>query len=140
MRVAAPCREEEEFSDLYTEESMSFDCRLRDLLFDGAKFQYEYDFGSTTRCTLRVTAVRTAPLKAGEVWLLARNDPPRLVCDHCGALATAICTECMWDEEGLLCAEHLATHACGKDMCLPVVNSPRTGVCAYSGGAEDPDD
>lgn len=29
------------------------------------------------------------------------------------------------------------THECGEDMLLPVVNSPRVGMCDYTGGYYD---
>lgn len=29
------------------------------------------------------------------------------------------------------------THDCGEEMLLPVINSPRVGTCAYSGGICD---
>ena len=37
------------------------------------------------------------------------------------------------NEEGWLCQSCADEHECGEDMLLPVVNSPRTGVCGYAG-------
>ncbi|MBI5416950.1 hypothetical protein HZA55_03240, partial [Candidatus Poribacteria bacterium] len=51
--------------------------------------------------------------------------------------ATKVCSECIYDDKGWVCDDHADTHECGEDMLLPVVNSPRIGVCAYSGGYYD---
>ena len=57
------------------------------------------------------------------------------ICEECGTekLAIQICTECMWSGHGWLCQDCAATHKCGSEMLLPAVNSPRAGVCGYSG-------
>ena len=35
--------------------------------------------------------------------------------------------------EGLFCDECAGGHECGEETILPVVNSPRVGVCGYTG-------
>ncbi len=45
--------------------------------------------------------------------------------------ASNICVEC--DEGGFCCVRHAKDHDCGEEMLLPVVNSPRMGVCGYTG-------
>ena len=97
----------------------------------GTKFLYEYDFGSTTTLSLKVVGLGDRATLKNDVELLARNDPPQINCDQCGTQpATLICTGC----EGIwLCAPCSHAHDCGEEYVLPVVNSPRTGVCAYSG-------
>jgi hypothetical protein len=104
-------------------EDESMDVRLGEALGPGRTFLHEYDFGSTTELKLRVLGEREEPLPARTpaVTLLARNQPPEAVCDVCG----------------LLCAAHAGNHACGEEMLLPLVNSPRAGVCGYT-GPEDP--
>ena len=120
-------------------EDESMDVRLGEALGPGRTFLHEYDFGSTTELKLRVLGEREEPLPARTpaVTLLARNQPPEAVCDMCGEPATQICTECIYEEGGLLCAAHAGNHACGEEMLLPLVNSPRAGVCGYT-GPEDP--
>jgi hypothetical protein len=114
------------------ERSMSV--RLNRVLDVGLKFSYEYDYGSTTELTLKVVALRDQGTPQGGVQLLARNEAPQLPCQRCGArLATQICTECECRGEGWLCEPCAAGHECGTEMCLPVVNSPRAGVCGYTG-------
>ena len=93
---------------------------------------YEYDFGSTTEVTLSYSCSAQGHLGRG-VQLLARNDPPVWPCDECGQPATVVCVECFWDGKGFCCDKHAEDHACGEDMFLPVVNSPRMGICGYSG-------
>jgi len=108
--------------------------RLGDVLRVGMQFGYEYDFGSTTALTLKVVGEREgfADRKA-PVRLLARNEPPALVCIACGAAATQVCCECQWDTGGWLCESCAQKHECDNEMFLPVVNSPRVGVCGYTG-------
>ena len=72
-------------------------------------------------------------IKTGEVGILARNDPPQIKCSKCDHLATRICTECIYEDAGWLCDDCAEDHKCGEEMLLPVVNSPRTGVCGYVG-------
>jgi hypothetical protein len=108
--------------------------RLSRLLDVGLKFSYEYDYGSTTELTLKVVARRDHAAARGEVQLLARNAAPQVSCQRCAAQpATEICTECAWSDEGWLCQACALAHECGTEMCLPVVNSPRVGVCGYTG-------
>lgn len=106
---------------------------LGNVLRSGMKFHYEYDFGSTTELALRVVSEREGEMKGRSVELLARNEPPAITCSSCGKRATSVCAECIWSDGGWLCDECAAKHECGEEMLLPVVNSPRVGVCAYTG-------
>ena len=116
------------------DQEMSLRAQLREVLQVGMKFFYEYDYGSTTALVLKVVALREPSLPHGEVQLLARNEAPQISCERCRTQpATRICTECAWNGEGWLCEACAAAHACGDEMCLPVVNSPRVGVCGYGG-------
>lgn len=66
--------------------------------------------------------------------MLARNHDPQLPCEKCGkGVATQICSDCQWSGEGWLCDKCAGRHKCGEEMLLPVVNSPRAGVCGYTG-------
>ncbi len=128
----------------------SLDTPLSEVLKPDLKFYHEYDFGSTTRLTLRVVEQRAgyAPdltpdivTEDGEafvdlVTVLALNDPPTVTCDQCHQHdAVVICTECgEW-----LCKTCATAHE-STDMFLPVVNSPRAGVCGYDGGVYLDDD
>jgi hypothetical protein len=97
----------------------------------GMVLTYEYDFGSTTELTLKVQGLREGGTSKGAVELLAQNDDPEVVCESCGTrVATQICAVCV---DGWLCESCAAGHECGEEMMLPVVNSPRAGVCGYGG-------
>lgn len=106
-------------------ETNSMDVPVNRVLEVGDTFDYQYDFGSTTRLEGRVVAERRGVLPK-PVRILARNNPLPFQCSGCGKPATEICLDC--DE--LFCGRCLEKH--GADS-LPVVNSPRMGVCGYTG-------
>lgn len=115
-----------------------------DVLEKGLKLEYEYDFGSTTK--LQLTTIEEYPCKADKkIVLLSRNEPLGWLCEMCKkAPATQICTAHGWDEDSMFCDKCGKKHAkvCGdfEDYAaMPVVNSPRMGVCAYEGGTIDLD-
>ncbi len=98
----------------------------------GSVLFYEYDFGSTTE--LRITFLHTVsrPRQRKAVRLLARNLPLRFDCGQCGEEADYICCECdAMEEYPFLCEKCLESHE--HECALPVVNSPRMGVCGYCG-------
>jgi predicted RNA-binding Zn-ribbon protein involved in translation (DUF1610 family) len=119
----APMRE-------YDEQNMNI--KLSDVIEPGMKFSHEYDFGSTTHLVLNVISQYPAITKGKSVRILARNEPPLYECQNCGKTATQICSECIYSGNGFLCDECASEHECGEEMLLPVVNSPRTGVCGYT--------
>jgi hypothetical protein len=109
------------------------DVELDQVLRPGLKFSYEYDFGTTTYLDLRVVAEREGTAIVDQpVQIMARNDPPSYHCKDCGEAATLICVYCDYP---LLCDKCAETHECGEDGFLPVVNSPRMGMCGYTGHA-----
>ncbi len=117
------------------EKSMNFP--LSRVLNPGLKFRHEYDFGSTTELALKVVSEREGEFRGKTVQIMARNNPPEILCQLCGKPAVAICTQCVYEDEGWLCEEHAEEHECGEEMLLPVVNSPRVGVCGYTGENSD---
>ena len=120
----------EEWADI---DDRDMEIALSQVLRPGIRFYHEYDFGDTTELALRVVSEGDFSGDKSGIRLLARNDPPAFACNGCGAAATEICTECVWEGEGLLCAGCVARHACDDEMLLPVVNSPRVGQCGYTG-------
>lgn len=108
--------------------------RLDRVFHPGLSCLYEYDFGTTTELRLRVVAEEAREATGQSIQLLARNTPPAIPCGVCGKPATSVCTMCVYEEAGGLCAACAKTHACGEEMLLPVVNSPRVGMCAYGAG------
>lgn len=97
-------------------------------------FQYEYDFGSTTALKGRVLGYREGSLGRKVVRVLARNLPLSLICAACGAPATLVCPFCIDSGPCLFCKAHAPQHPCAEeDVLMPTVNSPRMGVCGYTG-------
>jgi hypothetical protein len=143
------------------EEEGGMDAELGDVLAVGEKFSYTYDFGSSSTLSLRVIAEREGTLpsdldEAGEgedeefedseedevdIVVMARNEPPALVCHVCGQPASSVPSGSEYDAlaEIVLCEIH-ANATEYPDELLPLVNSPRTGVCGYTGDEEDWED
>lgn len=98
-----------------------------------------YDYGSTT--SLQLTVAGEYPVQADtEIVLLSRNEPCEILCSHCGKkAATKICTDCMHHGDAVFCTKCTKIHAksCSEYVTLPVVNSPRMGICSYEGGRID---
>lgn len=111
----------------------SMDVELGRVLVPDLEFSHEYDFGSTTHLDLRVASERRgAPAGDDLIQVMARNEMPDYRCEECDEPATVICVFCNYT---LLCDDCVETHECGIDGLLPVVNSPRMGVCGYTGDA-----
>lgn len=111
----------------------NLDYELKDIIRIGNSFLYEYDFGSTTYINLKCISERKGLLD-DVIKVLARNELPDFRCETCDKPAKEICVECIYDEKGLLCESCADKHKCGEEFLLPVVNSPRMGICGYTGG------
>ncbi len=116
--------------------------KTKDALYKNLKLDYQYDFGSTTE--LLLTVMEEYPIATKEkIVLLSRNEPLEIFCETCGKEpASLVCAVCMGDEESAFCKacakKHGKTCSDFKDYAaMPVVNSPRMGVCAYEGGRID---
>lgn len=120
--------------DLREMDARSMEVQLAKVLDVKDRFDYEYDFGSTTHLEGQIIAERQGVLREG-VRILARNRFPEVKCVNCGKPAIWLCTECY----EFHCHACLNSHECGEEMALPVANSPRMGVCGYT-GKQDPDD
>jgi hypothetical protein len=109
-------------------EEESMDVPIGKVLRPGMTFTHDYDFGSTTRLALRVVGERRGKASPEEVRLLARNDPPEILCEQCEKKPAAWVD--VW-EGGVWCCEDCIGNT--EEGALPVVNSPRAGVCGYTG-------
>ena len=98
----------------------------------GSSLLYEYDFGSTTQLKITIVGYSRRPKQQKAVRLLGRNAPYHFSCSVCGKEAAYLCCECQWTQDNpFLCEDCAREHEHGS--MLPVVNSPRMGVCAYCG-------
>jgi hypothetical protein len=114
----------------------SMNIQLQKVLQEGMTFTHEYDMGTTTALSLKVISSFPAKVPSKQVMLLARNHPPDIRCEQCGQPAQVVCSQCIWEGLGWLCEKCAREHECEEDMFLPVVNSPRVGMCGYTGGAD----
>lgn len=106
----------------------NMDVRVGEVLHPGLKFTYEYDFGSTTELALRVTGEREGKAPEARVRLLARNEPPQILCERCMKKPAAWVD--VWNGYTWYCEKCIGNT---EEGVLPVVNSPRVGVCGYTG-------
>lgn len=102
------------------------------MLQPGITFTYEYDFGTTTQLWLEVIDQYTATSDT-KINLLMRNEMPTVTCSKCQEIAKIICSLCF----DVTCKKCQKKHQCedfdGQDCFLPFVNSPRTGLCGFTG-------
>ncbi len=108
----------------------------------GDQLTHLYDYGTTSETLIRVIAVRRGkPTTRHAIALLARNLPPEAECIVCGEPAAWLCMECLCEDEvwGALCDRHVKDHP-HEDYGepFPLVNSPRMGMCGYTGPADPP--
>lgn len=107
--------------------------KLGTVFVPGTVAQHEYDFGTTTELIVKYIGAREASYRGNDATILAQNEPPAYKCKVCGAPATQVCSACIRGGTEWLCDDHAPDHECGEDMLLPVVNSPRVGMCGYTG-------
>jgi hypothetical protein len=82
---------------------------------------------------IKAVGRRQGVIARNNIILLARNNPLPWKCSQCEKPAELLCQYCM-NEEMFFCKEHAKKHRCASiDDYLPVVNSPRIGVCGYTG-------
>jgi hypothetical protein len=157
----------EEFETLADEDEDEDDemlVQLGKVLQVGDRFSYVYDFGSNTTLNLRVVDEREGAMLLPEdadgegdgeptgededeveelsITLLALNKPPALLCSVCRQQPAAYISSV---EEHMPVAQAVFCQDCAQkqdapDELLPVVNSPRVGICGYTGDDEAGDD
>ena len=123
-------------------EEISMSKKVKDVLINKEKLVYDYDYGSTTRLSLK--GLKYYELnETKNIVLLSRNEPLKIMCSTCGKeSAVSMCTTCCWEKEAFFCRKCAENHEkdC-EDFAdfseMPVVNSPRMGVCGYEGGSID---
>ena len=89
----------------YDADDRSMSTVVGDALHPGLTFFHDYDMGTTTCLKLKVASLLEAPFpRKAKVRLIAQNHAPEFACCECGEPATQLCTECMYDGRGPLCA------------------------------------
>lgn len=128
--------------DKQIDAEISMSKKISKIFYEGQKLRYEYDFGSST--TLLITVVAVLAKKASQkITLLSRNEPLEYLCDSCKKEpATMLCNAHDWEEDALFCKKCAKKHAKVCDdfedyAAMPIVNSPRMGICGYEGGTID---
>jgi hypothetical protein len=112
---------------------LSMKKRIDKVFTPGLCLDYVYDFGSSTDLEIKVIdKVEKCPDK--QVTLLIQNKPPLFECELCPKSAEIICSIC----GETTCTSCSKRHGCAKKeretyMLMPLVNSPRAGVCGYEG-------
>jgi hypothetical protein len=116
--------------------------RIEQVFRPGVELTHIYDFGTSSETLIKVAGVRRGkPLSSHPIFLMARNNPPEVQCKECGQPASYLCLECLYEEEepGTLCEKHAKRHPHEEyGEPVPLVNSPRMGMCGYAGPAEPP--
>ena len=116
--------------------------RIDQVFKPGVELTHIYDFGTSSETLVKMVGVRQGkPLGSHPIFLMARNNPPEALCIECEQPASWLCLECTYENEepGTLCTKHAKAHPheeYGEPM--PLVNSPRVGMCGYVGPAEAP--
>ncbi|MTI70036.1 MAG: plasmid pRiA4b ORF-3 family protein [Firmicutes bacterium] len=103
---------------------------VKDVFYEGLKIRYEYDFGSTTRLEIKVLSIRKGS-GDDEILVMARNNEIEFECIECGNKASYISSDINGFERKFFCDKCAKKN--GIESLLPVVNSPRMGVCGYLG-------
>jgi hypothetical protein len=116
--------------------------RAQDAFPPQTELTHIYDFGTSTVTLVKAVDRRTGkPLSRHPIYLMSRNEMPAAECAECDRAGAYLCLECMYEGEAhpVLCQAHAKSHPheeYGDPM--PLVNSPRSGECGYTGPAEPP--
>ncbi|MCG3120590.1 MAG: hypothetical protein ALAOOOJD_03352 [bacterium] len=116
--------------------------RLDQVFKVGRELTHIYDFGTESVTLIKAAGARKGkPTTARPIALLARNLMPECKCIQCKQPAAWLCQECLIEDNvwGTLCDKHASKHPhdnYGEPIRL--VNSPRLGLCGYTGPAEPP--
>jgi hypothetical protein len=116
--------------------------RVDQVFRPGVDLTHIYDFGTSSESVIKMVGTRTGqPITSWPIALLVRNVRPEAECSKCEQPATMLCKECLIEENvwGALCDAHALTHPHDEyGEPIPLVNSPRLGMCGYTGPAEPP--
>jgi hypothetical protein len=124
-------------------EEISTKRKVGDIFEAGVELTHIYDFGTSSETLIKFVEMREGkPTTNKPIALMVRNLLSPSECIECKELALYLCLECLNDLNvwGTLCDRHLKKHG-HRDSYgdpLPLVNSPRLGMCGYDGPAAPP--
>jgi len=108
----------------------------------GVELTHIYDFGTSSETLVKSVGLREGRSTTSHpIALMVRNLPPIYKCTVCERSATWLCMECVIEknEWGTLCNSHVRKHPHHNyGDPVPLMNSPRLGLCGYDGPAESP--
>ena len=122
-------------------EEIPMDTKVSEVFQSGLELTHIYDFGTSSETLIKVVAVREGkPMTEHPIYLMARNELPAVETCGCGKPGAWLCMdyEDASDEVVILCKEHGKEEEYQDHAMLPIVNSPRTGMCGYEGPAVPP--
>ncbi len=101
------------------------------------KIEYIYDYGSSTEISISLLH-EIGDEDEKDVQIIFRNKDMEFQCSYCDNKAIVICRFCEFDKEkGFLCESCYEKDNCvkfeGREVLLPIINSPRSGKCCYRG-------
>ncbi len=121
-------------------EELAMDTKVSTLFQSGMVLTHIYDFGDSSETVIKVVSEREGKkITKHPIHLMARNELPDVESCACGKPGAWLCLDCAEqdDEVALLCEKHAKDEHQGHAL-MPILNSPRTGRCGYSGPAEPP--
>ena len=126
----------------WSEDDLPWDQQIGQVFRPGVVLTHDYDFGTTTTSLVKFVSSRQGKATTPHpIALMARNIRPAMECMECGEPAEHFCLECLMEEDifGTLCEKHAKTHPHDEyGNPVPIVNSPRLGMCGYTGPADPP--
>lgn len=134
---------ESQIDKLTDRDSKNMRIKLKELLLEkDMNIGYTYDYGDSTLLNIKVVSFQRAITTKNRnkfIKISARNDDINYKCFDCKKeKATEICTICIYEKAGgrkqsSFCKSCVTKHECGEEMTSPIVNSPRSGICGYTG-------
>ena len=134
---------ESQIDNLTDRDSKSMRIKLKELLLQKDMYiGYTYDYGDSTLLNIKVVSSQRAITTKNRnkfIKISARNDDIVYKCFDCRKeKATEICVICIYEKAGgrkqsSFCKSCVTKHECGEEMTSPIVNSPRSGICGYTG-------
>lgn len=142
----------EYYNDVHQFGEQSMAIQVKYVFKENLKIKYEYDFGSTTELSITVLKETARVFDQPGIYLLARNNPPAVICEKCESKDALLWRNLYDGDETLLCPDCAKVAGIAEDESIEedesitedelwehtlLCNSPRAGVCVYNGPATD---